>query len=59
MANMNVEEFKLLNFILGFGLNKGLLNLHKSCVKSNQFCKGIPSIKKYFNKKNLMVKVFR
>jgi hypothetical protein len=25
--------------ILGFGFNKGLLNLNNSCIKNNQICK--------------------
>jgi len=41
MTNMNVEEFKIkiLKNILGFGFNKGPLNLNNDCIKSSQFCK--------------------
>jgi hypothetical protein len=38
---MNVEEFKkkFKKIILGFGFNKGALNLNNSCIKKNQFYK--------------------
>jgi hypothetical protein len=41
---MSVEEFKLkklLNLILSFGFSKRLLNLNNSCVRNNQFYKGL------------------
>jgi hypothetical protein len=36
---MNVEEFKIIIIInkLGFGFNKGPLNLNNSCIKKNNF----------------------
>jgi len=39
MTNMNVEELKekIQKKIIGFGFNKGPLNLNNSCIKSNQF----------------------
>jgi hypothetical protein len=32
--NQNQKEI-----IMGFGFNKGPLNLNNNCIKSNQFCK--------------------
>jgi len=38
---MSAEEFKIKiqkKINLGFGFNKGPLNLDNSCIKRNQFC---------------------
>jgi hypothetical protein len=48
--NMNVEEFKIKIekiYILGFGFNKGPLNLNNGYIKSSQFCK-LLSFKRLF-----------
>jgi hypothetical protein len=37
MLKNSKQKFKKNN--LGFGFNKGPLNLNNSCIKSNQFCK--------------------
>jgi hypothetical protein len=38
MINMNVEK-EIENKIMGFGCNKGPLNLNYNYIESSQFCK--------------------
>jgi hypothetical protein len=52
-----IQNKNSLNLILGFGFNKGLLNLNNSCIKKINL--QMTKVKDSFNKEILIIKNFK